>query len=134
MHALGCVYLPAWLILVTYVSARRVVFIRQYPGWQMHSAFLIQLSMIDVTKLQFHVLDLRGLRTLVSWAEAEGWNPGVNDAEVFWATDPGGFIGCFYDEELIAGGSIVSYNGDFGFMGFFIVKPQFRASGIGRRL
>ncbi len=89
--------------------------------------------MIDVTKLQFNALDFLGLRTLVSWAEAEGWNPGVNDAEVFWATDPGGFIGCFYDEEMIAGGSIVSYNGDFGFMGFFIVKPQYRASGIGRR-
>ena len=27
--------------------------------------------------------------TLVGWAAAEGWNPGLHDAELFWATDPG---------------------------------------------
>ncbi len=90
--------------------------------------------MVNIDKLQYRVLDLPGVKTLVSWADAEGWNPGVNDAEIFWATDPGGFVGCFYDEEMVAGGSVVSYNGDFGFMGFFIVKPQYRASGIGKQL
>lgn len=79
-------------------------------------------------------LDFAGLQTLIEWAKAEGWNPGPNDAEVFWATDPEGYYGYFKNDELIAGGSVVSYNGDFGFMGFFIVKPAFRSQGIGKKL
>lgn len=75
-----------------------------------------------------------GLLQLVEWAKAEGWNPGPCDAEVFWETDPEGFIGCFDKDEMIGGGSVVSYDGKFGFMGFFIVKPLYRSVGIGRKL
>jgi len=90
--------------------------------------------MINTNTLQFQKLDLDGLKILVSWAKEEGWNPGPYDADIFWATDPDGFYGYFQNGELIAGGSIVSYDGTFGFMGFFIVKPEYRASGIGRKL
>jgi GNAT superfamily N-acetyltransferase len=85
-------------------------------------------------KLAFEKLNFEGLKTLVKWAELEGWNPGPYDAEVFWATDPEGYYGYFKDGELIAGGSIVAYGDAFGFMGFFIVKPEFRSHGIGRNL
>ena len=71
---------------------------------------------------------------LVEWADKEGWNPGPYDAEVYWATDPDGYYGYKVDGELVAGGSIVSYNGEFGFMGFFIVKPEYRSKGMGRQL
>lgn len=90
--------------------------------------------MMDLNQLQFQQLDLNGLKTLMSWAEAEGWNPGPKDAEVFFATDPEGFYGYYHNGELIAGGAIVSYNGQFGFMGLFIVKPDYRSTGIGRQL
>jgi len=90
--------------------------------------------MIDTENLIFKPLHFSQLQTLVNWAEAEGWNPGPHDAEVYWATDPNGFYGFFLDDELIAGGSIVSYNGAYGFMGFFIVKPEYRHQGIGKKL
>ncbi len=90
--------------------------------------------MLDVEKLQFEKLDQEGLTTLVDWARQEGWNPGPHDAEVFWQADPDGYFGFFDEKELVAGGAIVSYGGAFGFMGLFIVKPQYRAHGIGRKL
>ncbi|MGE0027863.1 MAG: GNAT family N-acetyltransferase [Thermoleophilia bacterium] len=74
------------------------------------------------------------LDLLVDWAAEEGWNPGLGDAEMFWETDPEGFVAAEEDGELVAGGSIVSYDGRFGFMGFFIVAPAHRGRGLGRRL
>jgi len=72
------------------------------------------------------------LTTAIAWAAAEGWNPGLGDADIFWATDPAGFVCAERDGELIATGSIVSYGRAFGFMGFFIVRPDLRGRGIGR--
>jgi ribosomal protein S18 acetylase RimI-like enzyme len=74
------------------------------------------------------------LDVLVEWAAAEGWNPGLDDAEVFWATDPDAFVAMEVDGELAGGGSIVSYGGLYGFMGFFIVRADLRHEGLGRQL
>lgn len=87
---------------------------------------------LDEIKIQ-HITK-KDLRTLVEWASKEGWNPGKYDVDVFWNTDPEGFYGCKVDDELIAGGAIISYGGEFGFMGLFIVKNQYRSNGIGNKL
>jgi len=71
---------------------------------------------------------------LVEWAAREGWNPGLHDAKVFWATDPDAFIAAQLGDELIGGGAITSYNGEFGFMGLFILRPEYRGRGLGDRL
>ncbi|MFK5856788.1 MAG: GNAT family N-acetyltransferase [Bacteroidota bacterium] len=90
--------------------------------------------MISIDDLEFRKLDLGGVKTLVEWAKNEGWNPGPLDANVYWSTDPNGFYGYYYKNSLIAGGGIVSYNKEFGFMGLFVVKPEYRSIGIGRKL
>jgi len=68
----------------------------------------------------------------VRWAANEGWNPGLGDADLFWETNPGGFVCAERDGEIIATGSIVNYAEAFGFMGFFIVRSDLRGQGIGR--
>lgn len=72
------------------------------------------------------------LERAVRWAADEGWNPGVADADVFWETDPAGFVVAELDGEVVATGSIVAYGDAHGFMGFFIVRPDLRGQGIGR--
>ncbi|MEX0327938.1 MAG: GNAT family N-acetyltransferase [Ruegeria sp.] len=67
----------------------------------------------------------------VDWAGREGWNPGVHDAECFYPTDPGGFLGGFLDGEMIASVSAVNYDDRFSFLGFYIVRPEFRHHGHG---
>ncbi|HMB61306.1 MAG TPA: GNAT family N-acetyltransferase [Xanthomonadales bacterium] len=74
------------------------------------------------------------LEVLVGWAAKEGWNPGRNDADVFWTTDPEAFIAAELDGKMIGGLSIVSCGGAHGFMGIFIVHPDYRSQGIGNHL
>ena len=71
---------------------------------------------------------------LAAWAAAEGWNPGNADIAVAWDTDPEAFIALRRGSELIGGGTIFSYDGRFGFMGLFIVRPEWRRAGFGARL
>lgn len=89
---------------------------------------------MNLDEIKIQQISKKDLRTLVKWASNEGWNPGKNDAEVFWNTDPDGFYGFYYDAKLIAGGAIISYNKEYGFMGLFIVHKDFRNKGIGKKL
>lgn len=70
----------------------------------------------------------------VAWAEAEGWNPGRFDLGCFLAADPDGFLVGRLDGEPIAVISAVKYGASFGFLGFYIVAPQYRGQGYGLRL
>lgn len=87
---------------------------------------------------RFRPLQRSELDLLVEWAAAEGWNPGLDDAEVFWATDPEGFVAAELDlgagPEFVGGGSIVRYGRSYGFMGFFIVRRDLRGHGLGTAL
>ena len=67
----------------------------------------------------------------IDWAAAEGWNPGLHDADCFYTADPNGFLMGFLGQEPIATISAVKYGSSFGFLGFYIVKPEYRGKGYG---
>mgnify|MGYP003678387446 FL=1 len=67
----------------------------------------------------------------VAWAAAEGWNPGLHDAEAFFATDPEGFLIGELDGAPVSCVSAVRYPENFAFLGFYIVRPAHRGKGLG---
>ncbi|MBA2115186.1 GNAT family N-acetyltransferase [Bremerella alba] len=71
---------------------------------------------------------------LVEWAAQEGWNPGLCDAERFWATDPEGFMAIDVDGQMAGAGCAFYHGPEYGFMGLFIMLPEFRGQGLGRTL
>lgn len=71
------------------------------------------------------------LRLVLSWANAEGWNPGVADAEPFYAADNTGFFIGREAGEAIAAISAVTYGPAYGFVGLYICRPEFRGQGHG---
>ncbi len=70
----------------------------------------------------------------IDWAANEGWNPGLYDSRCFYDTDPDGFFIAFLDNEPVGCISAVSYSNSFGFIGLYIVRPEFRKKGYGKRL
>lgn len=67
----------------------------------------------------------------IEWAAKEGWNPGLHDADAFYKTDPKGFLLGLLNGKPIASISAVAYDDKFGFLGFYIVKPEYRDKGYG---
>lgn len=70
----------------------------------------------------------------LDWAAAEGWNPGRDDADAFWATDPGGFHVAEVDGEVASTISVVRYGPRFAFLGLYIAAPAHRGQGHGLAL
>jgi GNAT superfamily N-acetyltransferase len=70
----------------------------------------------------------------IEWAAAEGWNPGMHDADCFYAADPHGFFLAELNGEMAGCLSAVAYDDFFGFAGFYIVRRELRGHGIGHQL
>lgn len=70
----------------------------------------------------------------IDWAAGEGWNPGLNDAECFYHSDRQGFFIGELAGKPIGSISAVSYDDHFGFIGFYIVKPEYRGQDYGIQL
>jgi len=73
------------------------------------------------------------VRKLIAWAEQEGWNPGVEDADMFFAADDSGFFVTCLNDVPVAGVSLVKQNAEHAFLGLYLCKPEFRGNGYGLR-
>ncbi len=80
------------------------------------------------------VMTRQELDMAIDWAAEEGWNPGIYDADCFYAADPNGFLVGLLGDEPIATISAVKYGNSFGFLGLYMVKPEYRGKGYGMRI
>src|SRR5436190_7358121 len=70
----------------------------------------------------------------IAWAEAEGWNPGLDDDRRFLAADPDAFLVTELAGEVVATVSCVLYGEEYAFIGFYIVRSDLRGGGVGSAL
>ncbi|MFA6971489.1 MAG: GNAT family N-acetyltransferase [Gallionella sp.] len=84
--------------------------------------------------LKISVMTRQEVDIAIDWAATEGWNPGLHDADCFYAADPNGFLIGRLGNEIIAVISAVKYGDAFGFLGFYMVKPAYRDQGYGIQL
>lgn len=76
-------------------------------------------------------LDAAQAATAIEWAAAEGWNPGAADLPGFLAQDAGLFLGVEDQGALLSVIAATRYGADFGFIGFYIARPDLRGQGHG---
>lgn len=69
--------------------------------------------------------------TAINWAAAEGWNPGLDDLAAFYQADSAGFFMGWKDDRPVSCISVVRYGQTHGFLGIYIVHPDWRGTGIG---
>lgn len=86
----------------------------------------MELEAYSIEKMSY-----KDLEVAVDWAAGEGWNPGIYDARCFFAADKNGYLKGVLDGKMIASISVVKYDFDFAFLGFYIVKPEYRGLGYG---
>ncbi len=90
--------------------------------------------MSKLDEFQVRTMRNKELAFAIDLAAREGWNPGLHDAECFFAADPNGFLIGELAGEPVGCISAVSYAGRYGFVGLYIVRPEFRHRGYGSRL
>jgi GNAT superfamily N-acetyltransferase len=76
----------------------------------------------------------RAAEAAIAWADAEGWNPGLDDGQRFLAADPYSFLAAERDGEIVGTVSCALYGDEYAFIGFYIVRPDLRGRGIGSDL
>ena len=65
------------------------------------------------------------------WARQEGWNPGLHDREIITALDPKGCFAGILGREMVSSIVAVQYQRKYGFMGLYVVAPEYRGRGYG---
>lgn len=81
--------------------------------------------------VEFATASLSEIALMLRWAAEEGWNPGLDDAAAFHASDAQGFFVARQDGVPVAAISVVNHSDRFSFLGLYLCRPEYRGKGIG---
>ena len=90
-------------------------------------------------RVQNRTVSVRNLRKdeveiPVAWARSEGWNPGLHDGPSEYPVDPKGWFAAECNGEVIGTGVCTNYDDSYAFVGYYIVRPDFREGYAGLAL
>ena len=71
---------------------------------------------------------------IVRWARSEEFAPGFGDVDIYRNTDKQGVWMGWVDSTPVGCIAGVKYNNIYGFIGLYIVRPEYRGQGYGHRL
>ena len=74
------------------------------------------------------------LDVVTGMAREQDFAPGVGDIEIYANTDRQGIWLAWQDDVPVGCIAAVTYSSSYAFIGLFVVKPEHRGQGIGRRL
>lgn len=84
-----------------------------------------------MTEITIEQMTIEDMDFAIKMADAEGWNPGLNDAQSFFSADPKGFFIAKRADKSLGCISAVKYSEEFGFIGFYVVIPEERGTNVG---
>lgn len=87
-----------------------------------------------VKDLNIRIMSREEVQFAIDMAAAEGWNPGLYDGDLFYEADHNGFFIAEHEGKPVGCASAVAYDDKFGFLGLYVVKPEFQNKGIGMKL
>ena len=70
-------------------------------------------------------------RLAFEWGKQVGWNPGLHDWRLMRDIDPEGCFAGFLDGTMVSSIIALQYQGKYGFLGMYIVAPEYRGRGYG---
>ncbi len=87
-----------------------------------------------VKDLNIRIMSREEVQFAIDMAASEGWNPGLYDVDLFYEADHNGFFIAEHEDKPVGCASAVAYDDKFGFLGLYVVKPEFQNKGIGMKL
>lgn len=87
-----------------------------------------------VKDLNIRIMSREEVQFAIDMAASEGWNPGLYDGDLFYEADHNGFFIAELEGKPVGCASAVAYDDKFGFLGLYVVKPEFQNKGIGMKL
>lgn len=90
------------------------------------------INPLPISKVR--MMTLADLKIVLGWAKREGWNPVKYQVEALYAADPRGYLILEVDNKPIASLACVRHSPNFAFLGMYIVDPEYRGMGFGKRL
>lgn len=85
--------------------------------------------MADI-KPNFRLMNTKDLQEVLSWAAAEGWNPGMEDCRAFITADPEGFFVAEVAGRTVAAICVVNHDARQSFLGLYLCLAEFRGHGL----
>ena len=84
--------------------------------------------------LQIRPLERTEIPAVTGWARQEGFAPGSGDVAIYRQTDRQGIWVGWLGHEPIGCITAVRYTADYGFIGLYLVRPEWRGRGYGLQL